>query len=117
MFADPQIVTINSVAKSMPKIETSGKKTIYQTNDQLFTLTISHINQGSDRVRSMVRVDQRAIVPDPLTSVNDWETISSYLVIDRPLQGFSVTQVQQLVAGFQSFLDSTAISKIFGQES
>jgi hypothetical protein len=65
----------------------------------------------------MARIDQKAIVPDPLTAVNDYETLSFYTVIDRPLAGFSSTQVDQLIAGFKTWLDSTTIGKLFGQES
>jgi len=116
MLTDPQVVTVNAVAKSMPRIASEGRKSTYQMNDQTFTLTLSH-TPAKDRVRSMARIDQRAIVPDPLTAVNDWETLTVYLVIDRPLAGFSVTQVDQLLAGFKTWLDTTASGKLFGQES
>jgi len=120
LFSDPQSVTINAVAQSMPRIEVDGKKAIYQKADQTFTLTISHRsskNKGRERISSVIRLDQRAIVADPLTSVSDYDTVSVWLVIDRPIYGFTVTQVQQLVAGFESYLDATAVSKVFGQES
>lgn len=116
MFADPQSITVNAVPQSMPRVETNGRKSVYRKGDETFTLTISHTS-AKDRVRSMARVDQRAIVPDPLTSVNDYETVSVYVVIDRPLAGFTSTQVDQLIAGFKTWLDSTAIGKLYGQES
>jgi hypothetical protein len=65
----------------------------------------------------MVRIDNRAIVTNPLDSVNDYDTLSIYVVIDRPNFGFSVTNVQQLMAGLTAFLDSTAVAKLYGQES
>lgn len=117
MFADPQSVTVNAVAQSMPRIDTGNKRTIYQKADGTFTLTISHQVVSGDRVRSMARIDQKAIVPDPLTAVNDYETLSFYVVIDRPLAGFTSTQTDQLITGFKSWLDSTAIGKLYGQES
>jgi len=116
MFADPQSVTVNAVAQSMPRISTGGTKSTYQKNDLSFTLNISHTTV-KDRIRSMARIDQRAIVPDPLTAVNDYETLSVYLVVDRPLAGFSSTQVDQLITGFKSWLDTTAVGKLYGSES
>lgn len=116
MFTDPQVITVNSVAKSMPRFMIDGTKSFYQTSDELFKLTISHIKSG-DRVRSMVRVDQRAIVADPLTSVNDYETLSFYCVLDRPIYGFTQVQIEQLVAGFKTWLDNTALGKLTGLES
>jgi hypothetical protein len=116
MFADPQVVTVNAVAQSMPRISTAGLKTIYQKNDLTYTLTLSH-TPSKDRIRSMARIDNRAVVPDPLTAVNDYETLSFYVVVDRPLAGFSATQVDQLITGFKTWLDAAAIAKLFGQES
>lgn len=116
MFADPQTVTVNAVAQVMPRVTTNGYKSVYQKNDQTFTLTLSH-TPSKDRIRSMARVDQRAIVADPLTAENDYETLSFYVVIDRPAVGFSSTQVDQLIAGVKTWLDTTASGKLFGQES
>jgi hypothetical protein len=116
MFTDPQVVTVNAVAKSMPRIKTDGLSAIYSMSDETFKLTISH-QKSNTRIRSMARIDQRAIVPDPLTAVNDYETLSFYIVVDRPEVGFSSTTVDQLIAGLKTWLDSTAIGKLYGQES
>jgi hypothetical protein len=116
MFADPQTVTVNAVAKVMPRISTGGTKSTYQLNDLTFTLNISH-TQVKDRIRSMARSDQRAVVPDPLTAVNDYETLSFYVVLDRPLAGFTSTQCEQLITGFKTWLDATVIGKLYGSES
>lgn len=117
MFADPQSVTVNSVAQSMPRVSSTGTSSVYRKADETFTLSISHTKSGKDRVRSLVRIDQKAIVPDPLTSVNDYETLSFYVVVDRPLAGFDATTVYNLIAGLKTWLDSTASGKLFGMES
>jgi hypothetical protein len=65
----------------------------------------------------MVRVDFRSIVADPLTSENDYENLGVYLVIDRPEVGFTSTQVVNLITGLKTWLDSTAIGKVYGQET
>jgi hypothetical protein len=115
-FADPQVVTVNAVAKSMPRILTDGKSSTYQMADGSFKLTISHqLSKG--RVRTTARIDQRAIVPDPLTSVNDYETLSFYFVVDRPEVGFTDTQVNQLKTGLASWLSDATGTKLFGLES
>jgi hypothetical protein len=49
--------------------------------------------------------------------VNDYELLSFYFVIDRPDVGFSATEVNYLVAGLEGWLDSTAVGKLFGNES
>jgi hypothetical protein len=115
MFSDPQSITINGVAKSMARIAIDGFKAIYSTADELFKLTLSH-TKSKGRIRSMVRVDQRAIVADPLTSVNDYETLGVYLVVDRPDYGYTQAQVDYVIAGLKTWLDTTASGKLFGQE-
>jgi hypothetical protein len=117
MFTDPQSVTVNAVAKSMPRVESDGKKSVYRSADGNFTMTISHQAVAGGRIRSMARIDQRAVVADPLTAVNDYETLSFYFVIDRPDVGFSSTEVGYLVTGLETWFDSTVVGKLFGLES
>jgi hypothetical protein len=118
MFSDPQSVTINSVAKSMPRVETNGNKSIYKSADGIWTLTLSHQTLGKGRVRTMVRLDQKAIVTNPLDSTDqDYDILTDYHVFDRPEFGFTVTQLQQQVAGLSAWLDGTAVGKLFGLES
>lgn len=116
MFSDPQVITVNSVAKSMPRVEQNGRQAVYSLADGSFKLTISH-QANKDRVRSMARFDQRLIAVDPISSANDYEDGGIYVVVDRPLVGFSLTQLEQMRAGFLTWLDSTAFAKLFGQES
>jgi hypothetical protein len=120
-FADPQSVTINSVAQSMPRIQIleNGRKSVYQKADGTWKLTISHkVSSGQKtRINSMARLDQLAIVPDPLTSVNDFETLSFWVVFDRPAAGFTQTQCEQIAAGLKTWLDNTAIGRLVGTES
>jgi len=117
MFADPQTVTVNSVAQVMARYLVEGTKSTYQIADETYRLTISHQKIGGDRIRSMVRIDQRAIVTNPLDLSNDYDTLSFYFVIDRPVYGFTLAQIQNLIAGLKTWLDNTAIGKLIGSES
>jgi len=69
MFSDPQSVTVNSVAKSMARIISTGQSGTYAMADGTFKLIISH-TESKERVRSMVRIEQRAIVTNPLDSTD-----------------------------------------------
>lgn len=116
-FADPQSITVNTVAKSMPRIESSGLSSTYSKDDGTFKLQISHQRTAKQRVRSMTRVDQRAVVADPLTSVNDYETLAVYLVIDRPEVGFSATEVDYLVQALKGWATTQNVTALFGLQS
>lgn len=116
-FADPQVVAINAVNQSMPRIETKGLSSVYQKADLSHKLTISHTPQR-DRTRSMVRIDYRAVVADPLTNVNDYETVSFYVVLDRPQYGFSQGTIENLILGLTEWITgSGTIGRLIGNES
>lgn len=120
MLADPQSITVNSVAKSMPKVQSDGQHSIYSMADQSFQLDIRHTNRKvdkKDRVRSLVTFTQTAAVTDPITSVVDSDFLAFSVQIDRPVFGFTSLQVQQLVAGFNAWLTSTNVDKLYGRES
>lgn len=117
MFADPQSVTVNAVAKSMPRVSSKDRSAVYQKNDLEYTLSISHTTAAKGHIRTLVRLDQRAVVTNPLDSSNDYDTMSFYVVLDRPSYGFTMVQAEQLVAGFQSWLSSGNVDKLWGQES
>lgn len=120
MLTDPQTITVNAVAKAMPRVQSSGTSAVYQLADQTFKLEVSHqvtAKKTNSRVRSLIRFTQRAIVPDPLTAVNDYETTSIQIVIDRPEVGFTATQLDQMSAGLKTWLDTTMMGKLFGLES
>lgn len=119
-FADPQSITVNAVAKSMPRLSNDGLHTIYQMEDQTFGLDIKHTVLKKDkksRIKHLVTFTQRAIVPDALTAVNDYETVDISFQINRPEAGFTATQIDQMVAGLKTWLDTTNVTKLIGRQS
>lgn len=116
-YADPQSVTYNGVAQSMPRIETGTRKSIYQINDQTYTLTISHQQSAGAKLRSVVRLDRKVIVTNPLDSTNDYGVETVYLVLERPQFGFSMVDTERLVAALTGWLTNANVDKLYGQES
>lgn len=119
-LADPQTITVNAVAKVMPRILNEGSHSLYQMSDQTFSLDIRHRSVRRERklrVISLVTFTQRKIVADPLTAENDYDSNSESVQFDRPEVGFSSTEVDQQWAGFKTWFDSTMVGKIFGRES
>lgn len=119
-FTDPLSLTIAGAPNSLPRVETSGRRSLYQKSDGLVSELISHENfrsQGKERVRSLVQVEQRAIVVDPLSSVNDYDFIQIQVKFNRPLVGFTATQLSDLWAALKAQVDAAFVAKIFGNES
>lgn len=120
MLSD-QTITVNAVAKVMPRIlGPAPSGSVFQMSDKTFGLVVKHNSFTKDkksRVKSLVTFTQRAIVPDPLTSINDYETVGVSIQIDRPEAGFTVAQIDQMVQGFKTWLDTAMVTKLYGLES
>lgn len=118
MFADPQSVTVNAVAQSLPRISdpsAGNQSSTYRKDDQAYALVISHAE--GNRNRRSVRLNAKIVAADPLTAVNTEYTMSCYLVIDVPPVGFTNTQVKDNVLGLTGWLTSANILKVLGGES
>lgn len=115
-FADPQSITIAGVASSLPRTSTSGSKSVYTKADQNLSLVISHQESGS-RINSLARYDQRIVAADVLTAENQFQTATVKVIVERPIVGFTNTQIKDLVAGAFAALNAAAIDKIYGMET
>lgn len=119
MFTDPQSVTINTVANSLPKISSGSNQSIYQKDDGTVKLTVSH--QYGSRTRRLIRLDHSKIASDPLMAgVNVRATFSTYLVLDVPNTGYTVTEQKQIVDAFTAYLTASSgaiVTKALGGEN
>lgn len=116
MLTDPQTLTVNAVAKTLARVEQTGSRANYATQDELFSLVVSHQRSGQ-KTESLMKYTQKAVVSDPLTAVNDFQELGIQIKFTRPDFGFSQTQVEQLWAAIKAHIDNTMIGKIYGRES
>lgn len=120
MFGDPQSVTIAGAAKSMPRVSTGDLKSTYSNSDETWRLSISHQKAAKGRIRSLVRFDNKAVVTNPLDSTNDYDTLTVYLVVERPAYGFNAQELKDRLTGYFAWFAASsyaASDKIFGLES
>jgi len=116
MFADPQSVTIDAVPYSMPRIQSDGTQALYSTADEGLKMRISH-QESKGRTRRMIRLDKRVVAADPLTSVNTYQSVGVYLVIDEPEYGFTDDNIDDIIQGFKTWLSTANVTKVLGSES
>jgi len=118
MYADPQSVTINSVANSLPRQGTASPDRIgtFKSNDGLIQLDIRQ-NSTANRFRREARLTVKKIASDPITSYNKEVSTSVILVIDEPRWGFSDTELGYYAAGLISWFTNTNRDKLLGGES
>lgn len=121
MLTEPQTVTINAVAFALARVQSGSLLTaspsVYQSPDETVTMTITNQKTKAGRLRHTVRLDVKAVVTNPIDSTTDYDSVSYTYVIDRPAFGFTVTQVDQHVAAFKTWLTTTIVGKLYGNES
>lgn len=110
MYADPQSVTINAVAQSLPRTGTGVNGPFsaqYTKDDGNVVLSVSH--QYGKRTRRTARLDLTKIAVDPLVSSTSIKYgMSAYLVVDVPPTGFTVVEAKQLVDALTGWLTATS---------
>lgn len=118
-LADPQSVTINSVAQSLARTGVSEVKSTYQKDDGTVTMTVSH-QPGKVRSRDSAKLTFSKIAADPLLAgVNREVSISVFFNIDRPLIGLTVTEMKDVATALTSWLTASSganLTKILGGE-
>ncbi len=119
MFADPQSVTINAVATSLPRTQAGVDAGIFSKDDANVKLSVKHTY--ASRVRRLVRLDNRKVAADPLaTGYNKEYNMSAYLVIDHPAVGFSNAEIKYIVDALTLWLTTSTganVTKVVGGES
>jgi hypothetical protein len=118
-YTDPQTLTINSVAQTLPRTSSGQNSGIFTKDDGTVKLTVSH--SYGKRMRHSIRVDFSKIAPNPLISAqNIMFSMSTYLVIDRPLTGFTVAEAKQVVDALTAYLTASSgarATQLLGGES
>jgi hypothetical protein len=88
MLADPNSVTINAVAQSLPAVSRGVNTSTYRKDDGTVELVVSHLY--GKRNRRTARLNFNKISSDPLVPAqNSKFSMSAYLVIDTPIAGFT----------------------------
>lgn len=118
-FADPQSVTINAVANSLPRTSVKDGASTYTKDDGNVSLSISHAY--GKRNRRVIRLDSRKTAQDPLfPAQNTPYNMAAYLVVDVPKVGYTVVEQKQIVDALVAFVSASsgsAITRLLGGES
>lgn len=120
MLSEPQTITVNAVAKALPRVAFGDRQGTFELKDSsnvLHTLKVSHAN--GKRARHTVRYDFSKTAADPLLDgVSKVYSASAYLVLDAPLVGFSNTELEQHTQALVDYLDGAGLlTKVIGSES
>lgn len=116
-FSDPQSVTINAVANSLPRVTNpTAMQGYFSLADGTVALGIKI--QKTSRDRYEVRLDYAKVAADPITAVNQKWTGSVSLVINNPPNGvFTDTEIKNYVLGLTGWATSANLLKVLGDEA
>lgn len=82
-------------------------------------MTVSHA--FGRRNRRTIRIDHSKIAADPLQpSVNGRYSMSTYIVCDTPLVGYSNAEIKQIVDGLTAYLTASTgarVTQLLGGEN
>lgn len=115
MLSDPQSVTVNAVAISLPRTQQNATQNVYTSADGNTTMTTKQ-NTTATRFRREVRLSQKKIAVDPITAKNAEIGYSVYLVIDEPRAGFTDAELGYAIDALKAWLTSTNYNKVLGGE-
>lgn len=118
-FTDPQTVTINAVANTLPRTGQDVASGSFTKDDGNVKLQISH--SYGRRNRRTVRLDHRKIAADPLiSSQNILFSMGVQFIVDVPVTGYTVAEQKQITDAFIAYLSASsgsAVTKLLGGES
>jgi len=118
-FSDPQSVKIAGSTISLPRVTTGDLSSSYLSADGLTRVTISSVEKR--RKRHTFRLDVQKITADPfIPAQNTTVSMSTYIVVDRPVAGYSNEDALNAVKGLLEVLSATeyaAVKKLVAFES
>lgn len=118
-FSDPQSVTINAIANSLPRVSSGVNAGTFSKDDGTVKLSVAHAY--GKRNRRTIRIDFTKVAADPFVSgVNNKYSLSAYLVVDVPVTGFTIAEQKQVVDGLTAYLTASSgarVTQLLGGEN
>lgn len=118
-YSDPQSVTINAVANSLPRTASTASSSEYTKDDGTVKLSISH--QYGKRNRRQIRLQHSKTSADPLIpATNRPYNMACYIVVDVPVYGYTNAEAKQIVDALTAYLTASSganVTKLLGGES
>ncbi len=118
-FSDPQSVTIGGTAISLPRTGSANHAGEFTSNDGLVRMTVS--SSYGKRIRRTLRVEHSKVAPDPLiSSQNIRFSMSTYIVTDTPVTGYTVAEAKAVVDALVAYLAASTgarVTQLLGGEN
>lgn len=118
-FADPQTVTINAIANTLPRTSSGQNAGAFTKDDGNVKLEVSH--SSGKRTRRQLKLTHRKVAADPLLAgANVQYSMSTYIVVDTPNVGYTIAEAKQVVDALVAYLTATTgarVTQLLGGEN
>lgn len=115
MLADPQSVTVNAVAVSLPRTKVTDFGNTYTSADGNTVMAIKQ-NQSKDRFRREMRLSHQKIAADPISAINKQIGMSVYIVVDEPKFGYTDVEIGYYLEAIKAWLIAANYNRVLGGE-
>ncbi len=110
-YADPQSVTIGGTAVSLPRTSSGANAGAFTASDGNTRLEVS--SSYGKRNRRTIRLTTLKTSGDVLIpSQNTVSSMSTYLVVDTPVNGYTVAEAKAVVDALVAYLTAGSGSKV-----
>jgi len=118
-LSDPQSITINAVANTLPRVSVGPNNSVYQKDTGDVKLSVS--STYGKRTRRAARIDFRKTAADPLfPAQNAPYSLSMTLVADVPTTGYTIAEQKQILDALTGWFTASSganATKFLGGES
>lgn len=110
-FTDPQSITVNAVATSLPRVLTGTTVGQFVSGDALVELTIDPRGTAKRR-RNVARLYVKKSVTDPLTGLASIQGFMVSFTIDRPNGSITDSDIVDAASGLITWLTASTNAKL-----
>lgn len=118
-FTDPQSVTIGTTPVSLPRVSSGQSSGGFRSADGNVEMTVS--STYGRRTRRVVRLSQAKVAADPFVAgASTRVNMSTYLVVDTPVNGFTVAEAKTVVDALVAYLTASTgarVTQLLGGEN
>jgi hypothetical protein len=120
MLTDPQSITVDGVAISLPLINNQGNTSLYRSADGLHRLKIGYTEQNRN-TRFVIRFEEDVVADNPIgqSDSNTKVTGVVQVLFDQPNFGITDARMVDIVAGLKTWLTTTSggiVERVLGNE-
>ncbi len=111
MLADPLSITVGAATIPLPRTGDDRGSADYTSSDGTTRLRVAQSSTSTSR-QSSISLQTSKIAADPVSAINSRKTQQISISFRGPLDGFTITELKDQLAGLHALLSATSYSKL-----